>query len=259
MDKLYLFKIGGKVIDNPASLASFLQRFAALPQPKILVHGGGIIAEQMARRLDIPTTMHQGRRITSLAMRDLVTMVYGGQINKSLVAALQNHGCDALGFSGADAALIRSKRRSPEPIDFGYVGDVSSVRIAMLLKILALGLTPVFAPLSFDQEILNSNADSITAALAKSLAAHFDVHMLYCFEQAGVLLDVKDPSSLIEVLSQDDYESLLREGLITEGMLPKLAACFSARQSGVQQIVLAEAAACLNHAEGQAFRGTRIV
>lgn len=258
MDKLYLFKIGGKVIDNPAAFQSFIKRFAALPHPKILVHGGGIIADQMAKKLNIPTEMHNGRRITSEAMRDLVTMVYGGQINKSLVASLQSLGCDALGCTGADAGLIRSKRRSPEPVDFGFVGDVTEVRKDMLIQLLKLGLTPVFAPLTFDQEILNTNADGIASALAQALVADYDVHLLYCFEQAGVLLDVADPSSLIEVLSVSYYEDLLKEGVITEGMLPKLEECFRARKRGVQHITLAEASACLSHAEGQSCRGTSI-
>lgn len=258
MDKLYLFKIGGKVIDNPRALQSFLEGFAALPYPKILVHGGGLIADQMAKRLDIPTEMHKGRRITSAAMRDLVTMVYGGQINKTLVASLQSMGCDALGCTGADAGLIRSKRRSPEPIDFGFVGDVTEVRRDMLIKLLKLGLTPVFAPLSFDQEILNTNADSIASSVAQALAGDFEVHLLYCFEQAGVLLDVKDPSSLIHVLSTQYYEDLLKDGVITEGMLPKLEECFRALRKGVRHITLADAGACLSHAEGKDFRGTEI-
>jgi len=258
MDKISLFKIGGKVIDNPSYLASFLKRFSDLEGAKILVHGGGIIADQMAKRLDIVTEMHEGRRITSRAMRDLVTMVYGGQINKMLVADLQRFGCDAVGFTGADAGLVRSKRRAPKPVDFGYVGDVTSVRTDMLIKLLRLNLTPVFAPLSFDEEILNTNADAIAGALAQGLSAHYEVHMLYCFEQAGVMLDLNDTASLIEVLDRNYYQKLLDDNVITAGMLPKLKECFRALEGGVQNIVLAEAGACLDHAEGKAFRGTRI-
>lgn len=258
MDKLYLFKIGGKVVDKPEVLDAFLKGFAAIKEAKILVHGGGVIAEQLAKRLDIPTQMHKGRRVTSGPMRDLVTMVYGGQINKSLVAGLQNLGCDAIGLTGADAHMIRSKKRSPEPIDYGYVGDVTEVRVDLLETFIRLGLTPVFAPLSYDEEILNSNADGIASALARGLSKRFDVTMFYGFEQAGVLLDIKDPSSLIEKLDRQYYSKLLEGGIITEGMLPKLEECFKARQDGVQTIVLAEAMACLEHAHGRAFRGTII-
>ncbi len=258
MDKLYIFKIGGKVLDNPQYLETFLRDFAALDGKKILVHGGGIIAEQMATRLDIPTAMHKGRRITSPAMRDLVTMVYGGLINKSLVASLQKFGCDAIGLSGADAGLILSTQRSPEPIDYGLVGDVTTIRTELLVKFLGLGLVPIFAPLSFDQEILNTNADSIASALGQALAKDFDVHLLYCFEQAGVMRDLKDPASLLEQLDRRTYEELLADSLITEGMLPKLEECFRARQNGIQHIILAEAQACLAHAQERPFRGTRI-
>mgnify|MGYP001564812310 CR=1 FL=1 len=258
MDKLLIFKIGGKVVDNPQSLESFLEGFAALSVPKILVHGGGIIAEQLAKRLDIPTEMHQGRRITSAAMRDVVTMVYGGQINKSIVASLQRLGCDAIGLTGADGGIIRAKRRAPAPVDFGYVGDVTEIRSDLLVKFLELGLTPVLAPLSFDQEILNTNADSIASRLAEALSSHYLVHMMYCFEQTGVMLDLKDPESLIERLDLPYYKTLLQAGAFTAGMLPKLEECFRARQNGAQHIVIAEAAACLAHAEGKPFRGTRI-
>lgn len=258
MDKLYLFKIGGKVVDKPEVLDAFLKRFAAIKEAKVLVHGGGVIAEQLAKRLDIPTEMVKGRRVTSRPMRDLVTMVYGGQINKTLVAKLQSLGCDAIGLTGADGHIIRSKKRSPDPIDYGYVGDVSEVRVDLLTKFIALGLTTVFAPLSYDEEILNTNADGIASALARALAARFDVTMLYGFEQAGVLVDFKDPESLIERLDRPYYESLLREGVITEGMLPKLEECFKARRDGVHTIVLAEAMACLDYAEGRPFRGTII-
>jgi acetylglutamate kinase len=258
MDKLYLFKIGGKVVDKPDVLDAFLKRFAAIKEAKILVHGGGVIAEQLAKRLDIPTEMVRGRRVTSGPMRDLVTMVYGGQINKSLVAKLQTLGCDAIGLTGADGHIIRSKKRSPQPIDYGYVGDVTEVRTDLLEKFIQLGLTPVFAPLSYDQEILNTNADGIASAVARGLSDRFAVTMLYGFEQAGVLLDINAPDSLIANLDRPYYDELLASGVITEGMLPKLEECFKARRDGVKAIVLAEAMACLDYVEGKAFRGTII-
>lgn len=257
-DRLYLFKIGGKVIDKAEALESFLRGFAETRGPKILVHGGGLIAEQLATKLGIPSEMHEGRRITSKEMRDLVTMVYGGGINKSIVARLQALGTDAIGLTGADAGLIRSRKRHPQPVDFGYVGDVSSVRVDILEKILALGLTPVFAPLSFDEEILNTNADSIAGALAAGLSESFEVHMMYGFENPGVMRDLKDPDSLITHLDYEYYQTLLKEGVITAGMLPKLDACFKALKQGVESIVLADAQNCLRAAAQENYRGSRL-
>lgn len=258
MPKLYLFKIGGKVIDKAEARTRFLKGFAAIQGPKILVHGGGIIAEQLALRLNIPTEMHEGRRITSKDMRDLVTMVYGGGINKSLVAELQSYGCDALGLSGADARIIQSERRAPDPIDFGYVGDVRTIRSELLEAFLKLGLTPVLAPLSYDKEILNTNADGIASAVASALSEFYEVHMMYAFEAPGVMLDLKDPGSLIAELDHAGYEALLSRKVFTEGMLPKLQECFKAMKRGVTDIVLADAENCLLAALGESYRGTRL-
>lgn len=255
---LNLFKIGGKIIDQPEKRAKFLKGFSELPGPKILVHGGGVIAEEMARKLNIPTEMRGGRRVTSKAMRDLVTMVYGGGINKSIVAELQAFGCDAIGLTGADAGFIQSKKRAAEPIDFGYVGDVVSVRADLLAKFLQLGLCPVFAPLTYDHEILNTNADGVASALASSLSAFHEVHLLYAFEAPGVMLDVKDPSSLIRELNYLDYEKYLAKEVFTEGMLPKLEECFRAMKKGVKDVILADESNCLAASLGQSYRGTRL-
>lgn len=256
--KLFLFKIGGKVIDQPAVLAQFLEGFAAIEEPKILVHGGGIIAEDLAARLGIPTEMHEGRRITSRAMRDLVTMVYGGGINKSLCSDLQALGCDAIGLTGADARLIVSQKRVPQPIDYGYVGDVVSVRSELITKLLRLGLTPIFAPLSWGGEILNTNADGIASALAIGLSESYSVQMMYGFEAAGVLLDPNEPESLIRTLTLDRYQDLLRDKVITAGMIPKLQECFKALGAGVDSIVLANGENCLKAARGLDFEGTAL-
>lgn len=254
--KLHLFKIGGKIIDNAEVLTSFLEGFAAIKGAKILVHGGGVIAEELAARLGIPTSMHEGRRITSREMRDLVTMVYGGRINKSLCSELQRLGCDAMGLTGADARLILAEKRSPQPIDFGYVGDVTSVRSELIVSLLKLGLTPVFAPLSWGGEILNTNADAIASALAIALSESYSVRMMYGFEAEGVLLDIGDPKSLIRTLSYDSYRELLEEKIITAGMIPKLEECFRALHKGVENIVLAGGDHCLKAARGEEYRGT---
>jgi acetylglutamate kinase len=257
--KLWVFKIGGKVIDKPEWRKAFLQGFATLPGSKLLVHGGGLIAEQLAARLGIENKMIDGRRVTSKDMRDLVTMVYGGGINKSLVAELQGFGCDALGLTGADGQLIRSQRRLSKPVDFGYVGDVTEVRTSLLLGLLGLGLTPVFAPLSYDDEILNSNADGIASALAQSLTDDFEVHTAYAFEAPGVMMDLKDPDSLIPLLTYAHYQELLTQSVFTAGMLPKLEECFKALNKRVQSVVLADAENCLRAAQGEVFYGTRLV
>ncbi len=257
--KVYVFKIGGKVIDNVDARKSFLEGFAALSAVKMLVHGGGVIAEQLAEKLGVKSEMINGRRVTSKDMRDLVTMVYGGQINKSLVSELQAMDCDAMGLTGADGHIITSKKRDPTPIDFGFVGDVTEVRSHLLIALLELSLTPVFAPLSYDQEILNTNADGIASALAQSLVKGFEVHMMYAFEAPGVMLDLSDPTSLIPQLNYARYRELLLDGVFTAGMLPKLEECFKALRRGVQSIVLADADNCLLAAAGKAFRGTRLV
>ncbi len=261
MDKLHLFKIGGKVIDKPAALESFLEGFAAIQGPKVLVHGGGVIADQLAAKLEVETRMIDGRRVTSSAMRDVATMVYGGLINKNIVAALQKKGCDAIGLTGADAGLIEARKREAQPIDYGYVGDVQDVKAGKIQGLIELGLTPVFAPLSCSPalgEILNTNADSITSALARGLSARYEVHMLYGFEHTGVMRDLKDPASLITKLDAELYRGLKETGVIAAGMLPKLEECFKALAQGTKHVLIAEAPACLAYARGDSYRGTAV-
>ncbi len=261
MEKLTLFKVGGKILDDAKALKDFLKGFAKVPGKKILVHGGGIFADQLAKQLGIEVEMHEGRRITSPAMRDLVTMVYGGLLQKQLVAHLQSYGCDALGLSGADAALLPATRRNPQPIDFGCVGDIESINVERLEQFLSLGLTPVICPLSWDPlqgEMLNSNADGVACRITEALAHRYETTLLYCFDKAGVLLDLNDPTSLLPSITPSVYSHLKSEAKVHTGMVPKLDSCFRAKAAGAKQVLLASPDQSLAYASAQPFRGTLI-
>ncbi len=260
MDKLSIFKIGGKMLDHPEELKSFLEGFARLPGKKVLVHGGGIFADELARKLGIPIQMHEGRRITSAEMRDLVTMVYGGLLNKQVVARLQALGCDALGLSGADGHVMKAKRRKPQAIDYGFVGDIYEVRRELLEVLLDRGITPVLAPLSFDVEgeILNSNADGVACKITEAFAGDYETYLFYCFDKPGVLLDIHDSNSLLAQLDRSGYESLKKRHLVKDGMLPKLDSCFRAKTLGAHKVLLATPSNSLKYAAGELFQGTLI-
>ena len=236
-------KIGGNVIDDQDKLARFLKDFSELKGNKILVHGGGKIATQIAAKLGVETRMVEGRRITDEPMREVVTMVYGGGVNKKIVADLQSLGCNAMGLTGADGALIRAVKRPVKTIDYGLVGDVASVNWLLLLRLLELNLVPVIAPLTFDPDygILNTNADTQASALATSLSDRCLVNLVYCFEKKGVLLDVNDDDSVIPVLGPDLYQQYKEEGKIFEGMIPKLDNAFEALYKGVKKVIICEA------------------
>ena len=238
-----IVKIGGNVIDSEESISAFLNDFAALPGDKILVHGGGKIATKMAADLGIPTQMVEGRRITDAPMRDVVTMVYGGLVNKQIVAALQQRDVNALGFTGADAGIIQSKKRTGTSIDYGYVGDVEKVNAGFIVKLLTLGITPIFAPLTFDKAygLLNTNADTQASAVATALAKDRVVNLVYCFEKKGVLTDANDETTVIPVLKPDLYAQYRKEGVIYEGMIPKLDNAFDALHKGVKKVIICSA------------------
>lgn len=242
MKKVKVFKIGGNVVDNPEALDRFLREFAALEGPKILVHGGGKEATRLSKRLDIPTTMIDGRRVTDEATLEIVTMVYAGLINKRIVAKLQSYGCNALGLTGADADCIRATRRKPEPIDYGYVGDIDPKDINDLYieYVLAQDIVPVFCAITHDGtgDLLNCNADSIASAVAVATSRIAPVELIYCFEKSGVLQSVEDASSVIPLITPPCYERLRLEGVIADGMIPKIDNAFRAVEAGVESVVI---------------------
>ncbi len=244
MNKLYIIKIGGNVLDDEKTLNAFLKDFSSIQTPKILIHGGGTIATKIGDRLGIKSNYVKGRRITDGPTRDLVTMVYGGLINKQMVAHLQQLGCNALGLTGADGNMINAVKRPVKDIDYGFVGDITteSVNSTLLYFLLKQNVIPVFAPLTHAAgEILNTNADTIASVVAISLSKHFDVRLIFCFEKKGVLKDLKDDSSVIKLLNESDYKQLLEKGAFADGILPKLENAFSALHAGVQEVLIGEA------------------
>lgn len=258
--KLNIIKIGGNVIDNPRALAQFLKDFSALSDAKILIHGGGKIATKIAVKLDVETKMVDGRRITDLPMLEVVTMVYGGLVNKQVVAQLQALDCNAIGLTGADAGVILAKKRPVREIDYGYVGDVEKVNDAIIKNFIDNALTPVFAPLTFDKDgnILNTNADTQASSVAVAMSSHFDVNLIYCFEKKGVLSDPEDNDSVIPTLTPANYADYKASGAINAGMIPKLDNAFAALQKGVSKVIICHADE-LQQAVAQGQSGTQII
>ena len=255
---LYVIKIGGNVIDNPDACSRFLKDFARLDGLKILVHGGGKVATQIAARLQIETQMVDGRRITDKPMLDVVTMVYGGLVNKNLVAQLQAAGCNAIGLTGADGGIIRSVKRPVNTIDYGFVGDIEEVNATQILALLNSSLVPVIAPLTFSAEglLLNTNADTMASATAVAMAGILDVNLIYCFEKKGVLSDPDDDNAVISKLGPDSYENYKASGVINKGMIPKLDSSFEALQAGVKKVLICHADELANAVQSAA--GTTI-
>lgn len=238
---LTVVKIGGNVIDSPEALDAFLDDFSRLPSPKVLVHGGGKIATTFAARLGIESQMIEGRRVTSPEMRDVAVMVYAGLLNKRIVAALQARGCNAIGLSGADGFAVRAHRRAPVPVDYGEVGDVDGVNAATLGALLDGGFVPVFCAISCDAEgnLLNTNADTIAMEVAKAGATLYPTRLLYCFEKRGVLRDVEDEDSVIDVIDNGSFAALKSAGVISKGMLPKVMNALTAvNECGVSEVVI---------------------
>lgn len=240
MKTLKIIKIGGNIIDNQAALSSFLDVFAAIDSPKILIHGGGKLATQLANQLGLEVKMIDGRRITDKATLDLITMVYAGKINKNIVAQLQSKNCNAIGFSGADGNTIISKKRPVKPIDFGFVGDVKKVNIETLQVLLEHKVTPVFCALTHDKkgQLLNTNADTIASELAIGFAKHYQTELYYCFEKNGVLRDVTDENSVIKNITTQSYQNLINDKVIVDGMLPKLNNCIHAIEKNVHKVCI---------------------
>ncbi|WP_046243359.1 acetylglutamate kinase [Hymenobacter terrenus] len=243
--ELKIFKIGGGIIDHEPDLLEFLRLFSEISGPKILVHGGGKGASEMMTNLGIAPRLVNGRRITDAATLDIVTMFYAGKTNKQIVAALQSLGVNALGLSGADADVIRARKRPVREVDYGFVGDLdeASINASIVHQFLALGLTPVFCPINHDGtgQLLNTNADTIAASVAKALSPQYAVELHFCFEKNGVLTNIDDNHSVISKITPTTYLELKQRGVIADGMLPKLENAFEALNFGVKRVIVQHA------------------
>lgn len=264
--KLTLVKVGGAIVENADSLSSLLDKFASIEGHKVLVHGGGRSATRIAERLGLPQQMVAGRRVTDADTLRVVTMVYAGLVNKNIVAQLQARGINALGLTGADMNVISSHRRPPkqvrmddgsiETVDYGFVGDIDQVNADLLADLIAKGVVPVMCPIGHDAQgnLLNTNADTIAAEVAKALARNFEVTLVYCFEKRGVLRDADDDDSVIPCITQADFPALVEQGIVSGGMLPKLENAFDAIRAGVHEVVITRADALDHPSEGTRLR-----
>ena len=240
MKPLSVIKIGGNVVDSPEALDAFLDDFIAMPNDKILVHGGGVMASQTLRRLGIEPKMVDGRRITDEQTLRVAVSVYAGWLNKNIVAKLQARRCNALGLSGADGDIIEADIRPKEPIDFGFVGDVRSVDIKFLDMLLEQGITPVLCAVTHDRKgtLLNTNADTIASSVARAMAAIRQVSLTFCFEKNGVLADPDDENSVISHIDRQGFAEMKASGAVSAGMIPKLDNAFAAIDAGVQRVII---------------------
>lgn len=246
MRNITVIKVGGAIVEDEARLDDLLDRFARVDGPKVLVHGGGRRATKVAAALGIETKMVDGRRVTDADMLEVVTMVYGGLVNKNVVARLQARGVNALGLTGADMNVMLSHRRPlKNGVDYGFVGDVDKVDGQALTSLLERGVIPVMAPLTHDGKgsLLNTNADTIAAETAKALTPFFDVTLVYCFEKAGVLANPDDDDSVIPVITNDDFATLTANGTISGGMKPKIENALAAVGQGVRRVIITKAEA----------------
>ena len=270
-EKLTIVKVGGAVVEDEAQLSQLLKDFSAIEGRKVLVHGGGRKATKVAEALGIESKMVNGRRITDADMLSVVTMVYGGLVNKNLVARLQANGVNALGLTGADMDVIRSHKRPPVPvnsgssgdpgtsvlIDFGFVGDVDRADGQMLSRLIEEGVTPVMAPLTHDGQgnILNTNADTIASETAKALAPYYDVTLIFSFEKKGVLRNPDDDDSVIPSITRANFIKYKADGTISGGMLPKIENALAAIDAGVSRVIITLATA-LDGQSGTIIKGT---
>lgn len=240
---LYVIKIGGNIIDDEAKLASFIQSFAAVEGNKILIHGGGKLATKLAAQLGVEQQMVDGRRITDAETLKIVTMVYAGYINKNIVAQLQAKGCNAIGLCGADGNVIQSHKRNHPTIDYGFVGDVDAVNTQLLDSLLQQNVNVVMAPITHDKHglLLNTNADTIAQEIAQAMGSLYQVHLIYSFEKAGVLLDANDDATVIPGITPSSYKDLKEKQVIFAGMIPKLDNAFAAISKGVHRVVIGKA------------------
>ncbi len=239
-EKLTIIKVGGKIVEEDATLYKLLDDFAAIQGYKLLVHGGGRSATKLAEKLGIESRMINGRRITDEETLKVVTMVYGGLVNKNIVAGLQARGVNALGLTGADMNVIRSRKRSVKEVNYGFVGDVEQINASFLAELIQKNVVPVMAPLTHDGKgsMLNTNADTIAGETAKALASFFDVTLIYCFEKKGVLRDENNDNSVIPQITPMEFKAYVEEGVIQGGMIPKLENAFDALNAGVCKVVI---------------------
>lgn len=240
METLKVIKIGGNSIDDKVALQEFLMNFSKIKGPKILVHGGGKLATELAKKMNVNVEMVGGRRKTNAETLDIITMVYAGKINKGIVAELQKNMCNAIGFTGADGNTITSVKRAVKEIDYGFVGDVENVDIKILEVLLENNITPVFCAITHDKkgQLLNTNADTIASELAIAFASTYQTELYYCFEKNGVLLNINDDDSVVENINSNTYKELLDSQLIFDGMLPKLNNCFHALHHQVHKVCI---------------------
>ena len=243
MDKLYVIKIGGNIIDDEKKLSSFLRSFASIEDKKILVHGGGKLATKLAEKMGVEQKLVDGRRITDAETLKIVTMVYAGYVNKNIVAQLQSFTCNAIGLSGVDGDIILAHKRKHPVIDYGFVGDVDSVNSPLVKKLLDQNLALVFAPITHDQsgQLLNTNADTIAQEIAKAMSSAYEVKLIYSFEKSGVLIDADDESTVISSIDPVYYKELKAKEKIFAGMIPKLDNAFAALNSGVSKVIIGKA------------------
>lgn len=242
-EKLTIIKVGGKIVEEKETLNQLLHDFSSIDGFKILVHGGGRSATKLAAQLGIESKMVDGRRITDAETLKIVTMVYGGLVNKNIVAGLQAVGVNALGLTGADMNIIRSDKRPVKEVDYGYVGDVKEINAPLLVSLIRQGIVPVLAPLTHDKQgnILNTNADTIAGETAKALAGYFDVTLMFCFEKKGVLSDENNDESVIPYIDRETFKRYVASGVIQGGMIPKLENAFQAIDAGVHEVIITKA------------------
>ena len=243
MNKLYVIKIGGNIINDETKLQSFLASFASIEGKKILIHGGGKLATKLAAQLGVEQQMIDGRRITDAETLKIVTMVYAGYINKNIVAQLQSRGSNAIGLCGADGNVIQSHKRQHPTIDYGFVGDVDAVNTSLLKSLLDQNINVVIAPITHNKDglLLNTNADTIAQEIAQAMSELYEVHLIYSFEKAGVLMDANDDSTIITSITPSSYTELKQRNVIFAGMIPKLDNAFAALNKGVHRVVIGKA------------------
>lgn len=261
MEKLFIIKVGGNILDDAAAQQSFLEKFAAVSAKKILVHGGGKIATSIGKQLGIEPNFINGRRITDEETINLVTMVYGGLVNKKLVTVLQSMNCNAIGLTGADANILPAVKRPVKDIDYGFVGDIESseLPVGSWQLLLNNNFVPVLAPLTHDGKglLLNTNADTIASVVAVALSKLYDVRLIYCFEKKGVLENVDDENSVISLINKEKYKELLTGKKLADGILPKIDNAFAAIDSGVREVLIGDAGDLLQNIS-ENIKGTLI-